>query len=225
MAQKQYKLFIFDQDGLLADSERVYQAGWIHALEQTGKEFDRQEVMGWAGKSWHDIREILKDWYGSYETAEHLYALREEYILEELESGRLPAKPYAGQLLMAAKNAGLKTALATSCARVRYEKVLSHLGLLPWLDIRVGVDDITNTKPDPEVYLKVLERAGIPAEDALAFEDSQTGAQAALQAGLPVIVVPDLNEPDFTRLPGAVRADSLQAGLEILRAMQKEQNQ
>ena len=73
----------------------------------------------------------------------------------------------------------------------RSTAILAHLGLLSYLDIPVFADDVIKLKPYPDLYLEVLRRAQVPCEHAVAFEDSLTGVQAAIAAGIQTVRIPD----------------------------------
>ena len=74
---------------------------------------------------------------------------------------------------------------------MRSTAILAHLGLLSYLDIPVFADDVIKLKPYPDLYLEVLRRAQVPCEHAAAFEDSLTGVQAAVAAGIQTVRIPD----------------------------------
>ena len=107
-------------------------------------------------------------------------------------------------LLRVARATACSTALATMSYRDEALRVLQALDVLGELDVVLTRDDVTNPKPDPEIYLMALERLGIPANEALVMEDSPAGVQAGLAAGANVIAM----ATPFTE-PGLAKAQLL----------------
>mgnify|MGYP000072935976 CR=1 FL=1 len=87
-------------------------------------------------------------------------------------------------------------AVATSTRTDRAKVKLSDSGILDYFDIIIGGDQVSNSKPDPEIYLKAASELSSEPSKCLAFEDSPNGVKSAVAAGLTVIQVPDLVQPD-----------------------------
>lgn len=92
--------------------------------------------------------------------------------------------PHAIRLLEVARETGCSTALATMSGRERATQVPEALDLADAFDFVATADDVERGKPDPEIYLLVCAELGVRAEESLAFEDSPSGVEAALAAGL-----------------------------------------
>ena len=88
-----------------------------------------------------------------------------------------------------------RRAIATTTDRINTMKRLSQFGLMKRFMFAVCGDEVKNRKPDPEIYLKVLEKADVPAEKAIVLEDTGYGVLAANRAGIKVIMVPSVNSP------------------------------
>ncbi len=101
-----------------------------------------------------------------------------EYLLEYIESINIPM--------------AVATSTRTDQARVK----LSDSGILHYFDIIVGGDQVSNSKPDPEIYLQAASKLSLEPSKCLAFEDSPNGVKSAVAAGMTVIQVPDLVPPD-----------------------------
>jgi HAD superfamily hydrolase (TIGR01509 family) len=110
----------------------------------------------------------------------------------------VPAMPGLFELQEAIRRRGIPWAVATSSPRYYAEHILQQLGLWPTNGVIVGGDEVAHGKPAPDLYLLAAERLGIPAESCLALEDSVPGAQAALAAGMQLIVVPAGTAPPGT---------------------------
>ena len=106
-------------------------------------------------------------------------------------------KPGALRLLRALRGAAIPCAVASSTAHREVERRLERAGLLGLFGAVCGGDEVARGKPEPDLYLLALDRLGAAESGrCVAFEDSDHGARAALAAGLPVVVVPDLKPPE-----------------------------
>lgn len=191
---KKPELIIFDVDGLLLDTEFLWQKVWTevgnkHHVSQLGDVF--KELVGISGKDAEAVYEReLKD------------VPEKDTILEEVRTyGRkmvdknVGRMPYVNELLDLTDELHIPRAIATTTDRVSTERRLSALGLCDRFLFAVCGDEVTRRKPDPEIYNCVLEKAGKRAEDCLVLEDTGYGVRAARGAGIPVIMVPSINQP------------------------------
>ncbi|MBO1305179.1 HAD family phosphatase [Enterococcus sp. 669A] len=218
MSQSKLKIVIFDMDGLLVDTERVYRDGWQYATKQHGVDLPEHMFQGWVGKGYHETTNALVELTNDPQLVQEIRKTRENYFYQELEAGRVEAKPYAKEALQAAKE-NYTVALATSTMGERARNVLETLGFLQYIDHPVFGDEVEKLKPAPDLYLEALRRAGFSAGEGVAVEDSITGSQAAENAGLPVLMVPDSNfELDVEKVPAGVvkRGKDLRIVLEYL---------
>lgn len=192
MEKKQLKLIIFDMDGLLVDTEKVYYEGWHHAVKEHRLTVPDDMIAGWVGKGMYESMQELNQLTQDPERTRQIRESREQYFYQELEEGRVLTKPYAKEILEQTKEHAI-VGLATSTMEEKAGRVLEKLGLLNDIDYPVFGSDIDQLKPAPDVYLEVLKRSKIDAEEAIAIEDSITGAQAAEGAGLSALLIPDSN--------------------------------
>jgi beta-phosphoglucomutase len=185
------ELLIFDLDGLLLDTERIYQEGWLALFEKYQLPITATDIVAWRGQSWQQTVGMLAEKVGGPKRVEELRKEREGYIEEQLLNGNLQPKSFAHETLALAREKGLKTALATSTMAFRGEKLLKHFDLMNAFDFKTFGDDVPAHKPDPAPYLLTLKKAALPAETALVMEDSLPGATAATRAGIQVVLIPD----------------------------------
>ena len=73
--------------------------------------------------------------------------------------------------------------------------LLSRAKLRPFIGLIVGGDQVKNANPAPDIYLKAASSVNVPVQNCMAFEDSDVGTMAAHAAGIPVVQIPDINEP------------------------------
>lgn len=221
MISDKTKLLIFDMDGLLVDTERVYLEGWLYALKKQKVAIPEAVVKSWVGKSFHDTGAYLMQVCHEEALCTRIREDREQYIYQCLENNTLLAMPYARDALQAARDYGFLTGLATSSLKKRATAILAHLGLLPYLDFPVFADDVQKLKPYPDLYLEVLRRAQVCCEHAVAFEDSLTGVQAAIAAGIQTVRIPDHHFIDVEEVEANVVCEK---NLSCVRAMLKQLN-
>ncbi|MGM0213716.1 HAD family hydrolase [Enterococcus sp. AZ109] len=218
MSQNKLKIVIFDMDGLLVNTEVVYRDGWQYATKQHGVDLPEDMFQGWVGKGYHETTEALVELTKDRQLVQAIRKTREEYFRQELAEGRVVPKPYAKEALQAAKEK-YTVALATSTMKERAQKVMKALEFWQYIDYPVFGDEVEKLKPAPDLYLEALKRAGFSAAEGVAVEDSITGSQAAENAGLPVLMVPDANfDLDVEKVPAGVvqRGEDLRIVLDYL---------
>ncbi|MDO4428815.1 MAG: HAD family phosphatase [Atopobiaceae bacterium] len=209
-------LYIFDFDGLLVDTERVYRAGWRATFDRVGLDMPDAELEEWVGKSIDDTRAVVTERFGDPGLFDRLYAIREEYVYDVIDRGGVEAKPYALEALEAVHRAGVPVCIVSSSWRRRVMAIIERLGAAGLVDYLVCAEDVDRRKPSPDPYLKALGHFGCPAGEAVAFEDSLTGRSAALAAGVGVWLVPDTSSRPFEIPEGAWHADDLSIVLRVL---------
>lgn len=212
------RLFIFDFDGLLVDTERVYRDGWRATFDEAGLDMPDAELDAWVGKSIDHTSALVAERFGDPGLFERLYALREKYVYDVIDRGGIKAKPYAVEALEAVHAAGIPACVVSSSLRRRVTTIIGRLGISGCVDFLVASEDVERRKPHPDPYLRALEHFGCPAADAVAFEDSLTGREAAVCAGVDVWLVPDTSSDPFEIPEGARHAEDLSVVLRVLDA-------
>ena len=195
------ELIIFDLDGTLVDSEKVYHEGWSHVLKGYWHNVDATEFEMMRGRSTELNNQMIKTYLGSDELVKEARNLREEYYFAALEKNEVELKRGAAELIKGAHDKGFKLAVATSSYSKRGLDTLKQFDLLKYFDYRVFGDEVINPKPHPEIYNKVLDLAGVSFENAVAIEDSSSGLESALAAKLGVYFVPEV-EVDLQGVEG-----------------------
>lgn len=195
------QLVIFDLDGTLIDSEAIYRKGWSHVLKAYGHDLHESEFEVMRGKSTNHNNEIIKSYLGTDELVQEARQQRETYYFNALEQGDIQLKAGALELIEQTKAQGLKLAVATSSYKERGLASLQALDLLKYFDYLAFGDEVTHSKPHPEIYQRILDEATVHSDQAIAIEDSTSGLQAALAAGIPSLLVPE-SEVDLTEMVG-----------------------
>ena len=188
-------LAIFDMDGLLFDTERIFmnQKGIImkeYGYDQTEEDYIR--TIGTAGDL---LMKVLFDLYGPDYPADEITQRTRKAQVEYMRTHKDFVKPGIRKLLAWLAEQGVPCCIATSSKRPYAEEFLQISELAHYFSFIIAGDDITRSKPDPQIFLMACERGGVTPADALVFEDSENGVLSASAAGIPVICIPDMVQP------------------------------
>ena len=190
------KAVIFDMDGLMFDTERVFVDAWNYAGEKIGIGKAGYMIMRSLGLNNDMVRKVWHDEFGDDYDHDALDRYTEEYLDEYYAKNGVPVKKGLYNLLEYLDEHGYKTAVASSTKTADVMKRLQSTGVEKYFSAVIGGDKVKKSKPQPDIYLAACEAIGaIPAE-AYALEDSRNGLLAAHSAGLKPIMVPDLWQSD-----------------------------
>ena len=193
---KKIKALIFDMDGLLINSERIVQRAWKLAGPVIGYEGIEEHIYPLLGANAKKRDAYFREQFGDEFPLERFYEVNKKFFYGIVEEEGIPLKPGVIELMEEAKKRGLKIGLATSSRKEYAEEILTKVGIWHYFDGAVFGDQVTKAKPDPEIYLLACGKAGVEPKEALALEDAPAGIRSASSAGMRVVMVPDLVEPD-----------------------------
>jgi len=210
---------LFDLDGLLADTEELHVRAYKAAFDTIGITASEEELYHGMGVSTREnVERIIKDHGIPSERTDEIIRLRYEAYYRLVQSTPLSFMDGALDCLKYVLEKGLRRALVTSSIRRHAEAVLENLQshadsgirLDHYFEDRTYGDEIKKSKPEPEIYLKALERMNIRPEYCIALEDSEAGVISAKTAGIRVFAVPNRH----TRNHHFDRADRVLGSLE-----------
>ena len=184
------KAIVFDFDGTVVDTESAVYTAWRELYESHGGKLPLEqwvEVVGAPGQLF-DPYEELESQIGTSLDRRALEPQRRSRELELVAAER--PRPGVLELLEASRARGIKIGLATNSRSNWAEMHLEALGIRHYFEVVATADDVEVGKPDPAMYALAAERLGVRPEDALAIEDSPSGALGAVRAGLVCLVVP-----------------------------------
>lgn len=199
---------LWDMDGTLLDSEKLWDIAVRELAAELGREMDDEMRRALIGASGPNALRIMFTGLGLDPTPAALTEAGHwlERRVIELFGGPVPWRPGARELLEAVRSAGIPMALVTNTKRSLTEYGLDTLGR-HFFEATVCADEVPQGKPAPDVYLRAAELLGVAPENAVAIEDSPTGALAAQAAGCALLVIPC--EIEVPAAPGRVFRDSL----------------
>ncbi|MDB9540978.1 HAD family hydrolase [Anabaenopsis arnoldii] len=190
-----YRGAIFDMDGLIFDTESIARWAWKQALKEHGYIMSDNLYRSLVGRdlSWRE--KLLKKVYGESLPFDSVTTQRIAIGDErELREG-LPMKPGVLDLLQRLNDLGMMIGLATGTGRTRAIRRLTNAGIKQYFTIIVTSEDVAEGKPAPDIFLEASHRMNIAPAECIVFEDSCVGVEAAFEAGMCAIMVPDIEEP------------------------------
>lgn len=186
---------VFDMDGVLFDTERLYNEAWHEVAESWPIKVNLDDlIVRCVGLNHADTRRLFDDMLGE-DFPFDAYTGRIGARFRELVEEELPVKEGVREILFWLKEQKVPTALATSTSR---ESALSHLrrtGILSYFDEIITGDMVEHSKPAPDIYLIACNALHIPPADCIAVEDSPNGIRSAYAAGMKAVMVPDQIAP------------------------------
>ena len=191
-----YKAVLFDMDGLVIDTEKHYKKAWIQAANELGFKMTAREHLYLRSCSKKYAEPLMQKFFGSDFDYDKVRNRRKEIMEEDLQKFGIEKKPYVDEILDFLKENRIKRALVTATQEEKAREYLKKTKLEDKFDKIICADMVKNGKPDPDVYLFACEKINEKPIDCLALEDSPNGVRSANSAGIDVIMVPDLSEPD-----------------------------
>ena len=181
------KGIIFDCDGVILDSESLFAKGSNDHLKALGIIQDPDYDDNDAGITLKAYCEKIIKYYHIDQTLEEFLADEQKYLDKYFKDDELSPIEGLVDFLSKAFESGFKMGIASSSSKEYVKHKLKLFGIDKYFDFIVSGDMVTHSKPHPEIYLKAIEKMGLPANELLAIEDSVSGIRSAKDAGLYVI--------------------------------------
>lgn len=192
------KAVVFDMDGVIFDSEKLYRKHWMISAKEYGLD---EEIMKTlldkiAGATKERNEKLMKDHFG--QDFDYM-AFRESTMTrmdKDIDENGVELKPGVRELFNYLKGHGYMIGLATSTVKERAERNLKRAGLISYFDGIMYGGIVTNGKPAPDIYEHACQLLGVPVSEAIGVEDSINGIISSHAAGLYTIMVIDLIQPN-----------------------------
>ena len=182
---------IFDMDGTMFDTERMWATFWDPALKALGlpyKEGLAEAARGTAGET---TRNVVRSFYGPDCDADGIVESLHRVADEVFLSAPVPKKPGLDALLAWLDEQRLPMAVASSSREAMIRNNLDQWGMTHYFKAIVSGQHVAHSKPDPEIFLLTAEKLGVEPARCLVLEDSYNGVRAGARGGVLTVMVPD----------------------------------
>lgn len=184
---------IFDMDGLMFDTQRIYDEEWPRTALKFGQKPSAELVAAIRGTNGVIMEGVVRKYYPDIDPQKYIKVTLDS--VNEIEKTFVPKKPGLDAILQFLRDSGVKLAVASSSLS---DMVLHNLDLTDtrkYFDAVITGDLVSKTKPDPEIFLTAAGGLGLPPQDCYVLEDSFSGVRAGHAAGCRTIMVPDQVQP------------------------------
>lgn len=191
---KHFKAIIFDMDGLLLDTERMALSAFLETCRHFGLPLQEELFIRCIGTNQSRGLQLLEE--GLRGQVNHLAFIETwDRFIERTTNNCILLKEGAAELLDHISSFQTPTAVATSTHTNQAREKLRNAGILDRFATVIGGDQVANSKPAPDIYLRAAEILSVAPAACLALEDSENGVRSALSAGMTVVQIPDLVQP------------------------------
>lgn len=192
---KKYKAFLFDLNGTMIDDMPYHIGAWHRILNDLGADISLEKMKEECyGKNHELLERIFPGRFSEAEKTEMSLAKEKQYH----EAFRPELRLIKGlhDFLHNLHDAGIKIAIGSAAITNNVDFVLDGVHIRHYIDAVVSADNVDESKPHPETYLKCAEMLGVPTKDCLVFEDAPKGAESAFNAGMDCVVITTLHKPE-----------------------------
>lgn len=190
---RKIKALLFDLDGLIFDSEKVYYRCWKQAVEDYGYTISRETLLSLRSSDPTVARQRLENGIGAEGVYDQIRARRKEIMKPYLTQQEPELKEGVVQFLrMVHALPSVRKAVVTQSRKNEKELLLRKAGLLELFDEVVSAEDVKRGKPYPDIYEYACRKLNLRPEECIAYEDSPNGIISAHDAGINAIMIPDM---------------------------------
>ena len=190
------KAILFDLDGVLLDTEKIYHKYWKQAAAEFGYDLADEIFLQLRSCDSSIARHIVDTAAGVDGAYDRIRERRKELMKDSAQKDGFELKDGVIEFLSAIRDLPVRKAIVTASSLEKKRAVLADLGIAAYFDEIISVKEVPRGKPFPDVYLFACEKLGLRPEECLAIEDSPNGIRSAYDAGTRVVMVPDLTGPD-----------------------------
>lgn len=187
--------FLFDMDGLLFDTERLFMEQHADVMKVYGYTLTREVYVQTLGLNGSLLLDFMRAEYGEDYPFWEINRQTGKRVRAAVDTEGIPVMPEIPEVLQYLKEQGIPCAVASSSSSTTVRHYLEISGLDGYFQEIVGGEMVERSKPEPDIFLLACERMGQKPEDCVVLEDSENGVRAAVKAGCTVICVPDMKQP------------------------------
>ena len=195
-AQRPIRGILFDMDGLVLDSEKLYSRFWREACGFYGFEMSYEQSLKMRALNRYAGEAMLKSFFGEAADYVQLRTKRIELMDAFVEENGVELRPGIVELLDHLQEKNIPAAIASSSPLPRIRNHLSRHGLDVRFRALCSGHDVPNGKPAPDIYLYAAQQLGLKPEECMALEDAPAGIESAYRAGCLPVMVPDQDQPE-----------------------------
>lgn len=211
------KAIIFDMDGVILDTEKLYLEVWKEIFLEYGYNLKNEIYFSVMGKGREKVKEVYLEHFGNDLRIEEMYEKKDLRLNKRMYSGENLLKKDVVEILSYLKSNKYKIGLATSARRDRVDRQLLEYDIYKYFDVIVTGEEVANAKPNPEIFLKVMDKLSVEPIDSIIVEDSIAGIIAGLSAKAKVVNVKDLvevNIEDIVKIKSILELKKIISNLE-----------
>jgi HAD superfamily hydrolase (TIGR01509 family) len=183
-----YKAFLFDLNGTMVNDMTYHVKAWHRILNELGAGISMEQMkLECYGKN-HELLERIFPGRFTLEEKNRMSLEKEKQYQKEFRP-RLELIKGLDGFLTQSYEAGIKMAIGSAAIMFNIDFVLDELNIRNYFDILISADNVTDSKPNPETWLRCAENLSVSAHECLVFEDSIKGVESALNAGMDCIVI------------------------------------
>ena len=183
---------IFDMDGTMFDTERMWATFWVPALARLGLEYREGLAEAERGTAGETSLAIVRQFYGPDCDAKAIIDSLHQEADAAFSAAPVPKKPGLDPLLDWLEGQGIPMAVASSSRLAGIRRNLDAWGMTDRFQALLSGEQVQHSKPDPEIFLRAAQALGVDPAECLVLEDSPNGLRAARAAGCKAVVVPDI---------------------------------
>lgn len=189
-----FKAIFLDVDGVLVDSEKVFNACWRQAAEEEGYVMTFEQALELRSLDSSLAKGLFKKWYGNEDAYPAIRQRRKAIMAERNKTEKLEGKPGVIQFLQALNELPIKVNIVTSSPVSRITEYLGSVGIdITLFDDVITTEQVKRGKPFPDVYEYACSAIGCAPAECVAVEDSPNGVMSAHEAGCYTVMIPDLS--------------------------------
>lgn len=192
---RNYKAFLFDLNGTMINDMPYHINAWYRILNELGANISMEKTKEECYGKNNELLERVFPGKFTEEEKDRISIEKEKQYQKEFRP-HLKLIDGLDNLLKAASADRIKMAIGSAAIMFNIDFVLDELQIRHYFDVLVSADDVMNSKPNPETYIKCSDKLGIAVKDCLVFEDAPKGAESARHAGMDCVIITSMHEPE-----------------------------
>ncbi|BEU88314.1 HAD family hydrolase [Selenomonas sp. TAMA-11512] len=197
MSRENITAVIFDMDGLMFDTEMTCYESYLKATAEEQRDLPLAVYKRTIGLNRAGVKAVYMEYFDGDEAfVDRIMAKEAEYSLQYVRDYGVPKKAGLDSLLAYLEESGIKAAVASSSNRETVVDLIERAGIRSSFSAVCCGDEVRESKPHPEIFLRAAEMLDAATKNALVLEDSKNGLKAAKTAGIRSILIPDMLDPN-----------------------------